>query len=68
MQTVREMPIRTDELQQSLAAATNYVNVARLLLASLTGEVAAEALKQLEHAEAQLLRAGDAVRILNEEP
>ncbi len=52
-------PICTDELQQSLAAATNYVNAARLILKGLNPGSADLALANLERAEAQLLRAGE---------
>jgi phosphoglycerate-specific signal transduction histidine kinase len=46
------------ELRQPLAAASNYIGVARLLIGSLQGDAAARALHSLGEAEAQLIRAG----------
>ena len=62
------MATRIDELQQALAAATNYVNGARLILDGCGGDAAARAVRQLELAEAQLLRAGAAAKTPRDEP
>lgn len=53
-----------DELRQSLTAATNYINAARLLLSSPGEDTGAWAERELAHAEDQLLRAGDVVRLI----
>jgi phosphoglycerate-specific signal transduction histidine kinase len=53
-----------DELRQSLAAASNYLGVARLLLRSDNSPPASKAIDNLDKAEAQILRAGEIVRRL----
>jgi len=47
-----------EELRQPLAAASNYMGAARLLLAGLEPEQCEAALRQLANAERELLRAG----------
>ena len=50
-----------EELRQPLAAATNYIGVARLLLDGLREDQARTALQNLDAAETQLIRAGDII-------
>ena len=47
-----------DELRQPLAAASNYMGAARMLIGSVNHENCSQALDQLTRAEQQLLRAG----------
>jgi len=60
------MPTQPDELQQSLAAATNYINAARLILGGVSDAAITTVLHHLEQAEEQLLRAGEAARHLRD--
>jgi phosphoglycerate-specific signal transduction histidine kinase len=55
----------SDELRQSLAAASNYVGAARLLLSSNNSASTGKAIESLDKAEAQILRAGDIIRRLD---
>lgn len=66
LQTMKTVPMSIDELHQSLAAATNYVNAARLILMAVNESTAELALANLERAEGQLLRAGEFARPLGE--
>jgi phosphoglycerate-specific signal transduction histidine kinase len=52
----------TRELHQPLAAASNYVGAARLLLRATDEESLLEAIQSLGRAEAQILRAGEIAR------
>lgn len=52
------------ELRQPLAAAGNYVGVARMLLNSAEPDLIQRTMESLEKAETQILRAGDIVRRL----
>jgi phosphoglycerate-specific signal transduction histidine kinase len=51
-----------DELQQPLTAACNYIGAARLLLAVSSQEANDGAVRNLDNAEIQILRAGDIIR------
>ncbi|HEX3676670.1 MAG TPA: hypothetical protein VHU79_04665 [Sphingomicrobium sp.] len=51
-----------DELQQPLTAACNYIGAARLLLAVSGQEANDGAVRNLDNAEIQILRAGDIIR------
>jgi phosphoglycerate-specific signal transduction histidine kinase len=52
------LPKLLEELRQPLAAATNYIGAARLLIGPVGHESCARALEHLSQAEQQLLRAG----------
>jgi hypothetical protein len=47
-----------EELREPIAAASNYLGAARLLIAAHDMEYCRAAVEQLAHAEQQLLRAG----------
>lgn len=49
------------ELRQPLAAAGNYVGIARMLLNSTEADLIPRALMSLAKAETQILRAGDII-------
>lgn len=51
-------PASLEELRQPIAAASNYIGAARLLLAAHDLEFCKAAIEQLAQAEQQLLRAG----------
>lgn len=51
-----------DSLQQPLTAACNYIGAARVLLAASRHQANDRAMRNLDSAEAQILRAGEMVR------
>lgn len=51
-----------DELLQPLTAACNYIGAARLLLAVSDREAIDGAVRSLDNAEIQILRAGEMIR------
>jgi hypothetical protein len=51
-------------LHQPLAAASNYVGAARLLLPATDEESLLKAIQSLGRAEAQILRAGEIARMI----
>jgi hypothetical protein len=59
----REAPTAAllEELRQPIAAASNYIGAARLVLSSNDEEFCKSAIEQLARAEQQLLRAGEII-------
>lgn len=55
------------ELRQPLAASTNYIAAARLLLQMSENQKTREAMEYLEKADEQILRAGEIMRRLRSE-
>ena len=57
-----------EELRQPLAAASNYVGAARMLIEPVEHENCLQALERLNQAEAQLLRAGAIIGKIRRHP
>jgi two-component system sensor kinase FixL len=54
--------ILAHELNQPLAAAANYLAGAKLVVTEMDGDLAGEAVRELEDAEGQIQRAGEIIR------
>jgi phosphoglycerate-specific signal transduction histidine kinase len=57
-----------EELRQPIAAASNYLGAARLLIAPQDHDFCKKALDQLRQAEKQLLRAGGIISRMRRRP